>query len=111
MDDSRIVLAEGVDNQISLCGLTCDNVTINSLTYNVSCRRSSLLDPPQKDLIFELTCANMKALYEETWGWKPDQKMIEMFSPKSYYFILEYQGEISAFSHFQVRHICLKILY
>jgi hypothetical protein len=115
MEDSRIALAEGVDDQISLCGLSDATVTINSLVYNVSCRRSSLLDERQKASIFELTTANMKALYEETWGWKPNEKREEMFSPKSFYFIVDCSGDICAFSHFQVSfepnlHFKLKII-
>lgn len=57
---------------------------------------------PEEDRqwVFDLTKKNMEEMYEETWGWKDNQKRRELFSENSHYLIAKSAAKKIGFLHF-----------
>jgi hypothetical protein len=75
--------------------------TTGDVLQLVYARPDSMGDEVQQ-AVFQLTERNMREAYERTWGWKPQEKKLEMFSDKSHYLLLFCGSMLVAFSHFQV---------
>ena len=70
--------------------------------YCVTCVRAHSLSDADKSALFDMFEDNMRASYEPTWGWDPDDKTTEMFTENSLYIILQQGDDVVAFTHFQV---------
>ncbi|XP_064407813.1 N-alpha-acetyltransferase 40 isoform X3 [Latimeria chalumnae] len=75
----------------------------NGLNISIECKRVSSLDPATVEWAYELTKANMQALYEQSeWGWKDREKKEEMTDDRAWYLIAREEGSTTvAFSHFR----------
>ena len=68
------------------CNLARTMIAANgTATYRIVVKRALELAESEKDAVFTIFETNMKAYYEQTFGWKPVDKKKELFHPDSKY--------------------------
>ena len=91
-DDDVIELmkrATSIDDHLHHLGIDSNiNININK-KYTLKCVKSSCLTTPQKNDLFALFEANMKDMYDKTWGWNKEDKIKELFAPTSKFLMIE----------------------
>lgn len=76
----------------------------NGLNLRIECMKVAKMEKDLVDWAFQLTKANMQALYEESdWGWKDKDKYAEMTEDKAQYLVAfdVTTGKPVAFTHFR----------
>ena len=79
--DEELLIARAKDENghLDRCGLSASFVAKDGRNFRMLMRMCSELTPEDRDRIFQLFEANMKSIYERTWGWKPIDKKRELF--------------------------------
>jgi GNAT superfamily N-acetyltransferase len=79
--DEELLIARAKDENEHLerSGLSASFVAKDGRNFRMLVRKCADLTPEDRDRTFQLFEANMKSIYERTWGWKPIDKKRELF--------------------------------
>jgi ribosomal protein S18 acetylase RimI-like enzyme len=91
-DDDMIELmkrAISIDDHLLNNGIDSNLIINDNKQYTIKCIKSPSLTPQQKIDVFALFEANMKEMYDKTWGWNKDDKIKELFAPTSTFLIIQ----------------------